>query len=211
MLNHYFWVANISMLTSLKALSQWATKGHMLTLLAQPLQWKVCPEKKGCKGYIYSLLQTVITADELYGDIWCFFGCFSVLNQVSSYFSCLAECCNSVLLWSSRNVLWTAKHNKTTFITSRIHIFLCIFQLLVRYFHFHIVCLNLKWKCHNLALNHFNEPETKKTQRSRIIAMSRKAVFENSFYYGKLITGSPKKYLMNLDCVLNSMEVNFSY
>ena len=51
-----------------------------------------------------SLLQTVITADELYGDIWC-------LNQVSSCFSSSAECCNSVLLWSSRTVKrseWTA-------------------------------------------------------------------------------------------------------
>ena len=37
----------------------------------------------------------------------CLFGCFSVLNQVSSCFSYLAERCNSVLLWSSRTVLWT--------------------------------------------------------------------------------------------------------
>ena len=32
---------------------------------------------------------------------------FYILNQVSSCFSCLAECCNTVLQWSSRNVLWT--------------------------------------------------------------------------------------------------------
>ena len=30
------------------------------------------------------LLQTVITADELYDDVWCFCGCFSVLNRVSA-------------------------------------------------------------------------------------------------------------------------------
>ena len=33
--------------------------------------------------------------------------CLSFLNQVSSCFRCLAERCNSVLLWSSRKVLWT--------------------------------------------------------------------------------------------------------
>ena len=97
----------------------------------------------------------MITADELYGDIWCFSGCFSVLNQVSSYFSSLAGCCNSVLLWSPRNVLWTTKHNKTTFITSKIYMF---------FMYFPASCPNLKWrchKCHNLALNLFNGPETK--------------------------------------------------
>ena len=31
---------------------------------------------------------------------------FSILKQVSSYFSCLGDCCNSVLLWSSRRVLF---------------------------------------------------------------------------------------------------------
>ena len=37
----------------------------------------------------------------LHRVLLCFFGCFSVLKQVSSYFSCLAECCNSVWLqWS---------------------------------------------------------------------------------------------------------------
>ena len=36
-----------------------------------------------------------------------------VLNQFSIYFSCLAECCDAVLLWSSRNVLWTTKHQLT--------------------------------------------------------------------------------------------------
>ena len=39
---------------------------------------------------------------------------FSVLNQVSSYFSCLAKCWNSVLLWSSRNVFWTTRLHLTS-------------------------------------------------------------------------------------------------
>ena len=34
---------------------------------------------------------------------------FVVFQQVSSHFSCLAECCDAVLLWSSINVLWTTK------------------------------------------------------------------------------------------------------
>lgn len=34
---------------------------------------------------------------------------FNVLKQVLSYLSCLAQCCNSVLLWSSRKVLFTTK------------------------------------------------------------------------------------------------------
>ena len=53
-----------------------------------------------------SLLQTVTTADQLYGDIWCFSGCFCFKSSLSC-FSCSAERCNSVLLWSSRTVLWT--------------------------------------------------------------------------------------------------------
>ena len=32
--------------------------------------------------------------------------CFWCRGLFSSCFSCLAECCNSVLLWGSRNVLW---------------------------------------------------------------------------------------------------------
>ena len=36
-----------------------------------------------------------------------FSGCFSALNQVSSCFSCSAERCDSVSLWSSRTVLQT--------------------------------------------------------------------------------------------------------
>ena len=35
------------------------------------------------------------------------------LKQVPIYFSCLGECCNAVLPWSSRNVLWTAKLHPT--------------------------------------------------------------------------------------------------
>ena len=53
----------------------------------QETQTDVTPA--GLKEQFNHKWKTVITADELYGDIWCFFGCFSVLNQVS------------------RNVLWT--------------------------------------------------------------------------------------------------------
>ena len=56
----------------------------------------------------------MITADELYGDIWCFIlVVFSILSQVTSYFSCLGECCNTVLLWSSREVLCTTRLQPT--------------------------------------------------------------------------------------------------
>ena len=91
----------------------------MLTLLAQQVQWRLHVNKGvnlvSDQVVMCSVLQTVITADELYGDIWCFFGCFSVLNQVSSYFSCLAECCNSVLLWCSRNVQWSTTLHLTLY------------------------------------------------------------------------------------------------
>ena len=45
------------------------------------------------------------------------FHIFSVvsLNEICSYFSCLAESCNSVLLWSSRNVLWTTRRHLTLY------------------------------------------------------------------------------------------------
>ena len=48
----------------------------------------------------------------------------SVLNQVPSCFSCLAERCNSVLLWSSRNVLWT-----TTLRLTLCHQWMCAVML----------------------------------------------------------------------------------
>ena len=42
--------------------------------------------------------------------LWSF---FMLLNRVFSYFIYLEECCNSVLLWSSRNVLWTTRLHLT--------------------------------------------------------------------------------------------------
>ena len=43
--------------------------------------------------------------------VWSIFfsGVFYVLKQVPIYFSCLREIITAVLLWSSRNVLWTTK------------------------------------------------------------------------------------------------------
>lgn len=40
------------------------------------------------------------------GVIWCLFSglCFRFIKQVPNYFSCWGESCNSVLLWSPRNV-----------------------------------------------------------------------------------------------------------
>lgn len=43
---------------------------------------------------------------------FCFIVCH-ILNQVSSEFSCLAECCNVVFLQRSRNVLWTTQFHLT--------------------------------------------------------------------------------------------------
>ena len=57
------------------------------------------------------LPETWITADKLCGAMLffffslCFF--FYILRRVPIYLSLLAECCNAVLIWSSRNVLWT--------------------------------------------------------------------------------------------------------
>lgn len=46
-----------------------------------------------------------ITWDELYGAILCLLGCFlHVIKQIAIYFSCLADCCNSVSPRSSGNV-----------------------------------------------------------------------------------------------------------
>lgn len=37
-------------------------------------------------------------------------GCFLLLfKTIPSFFSCLRECCHTVLVWSSRNVLWNTK------------------------------------------------------------------------------------------------------
>ena len=38
---------------------------------------------------------------------------FNVIKQISSYFSCLGECRNTVLLWSSKKVLLTMKLHLT--------------------------------------------------------------------------------------------------
>ena len=67
---------------------------------------------KGFNNILYQFVisEPWITSDELYGDNWCFFGCFSVSNQVSA-----ASCCNSVLLWSSRTVLWTTTFHLTSY------------------------------------------------------------------------------------------------
>ena len=39
---------------------------------------------------------------------------FHILNQVSSCFSCLAECCNNILPWSSRSVSGTTRLHLTS-------------------------------------------------------------------------------------------------
>ena len=44
----------------------------------------------------------------------CFFFFFYILKRVPNFFSLLGECCDTVLLWSSRNVLWTTKLHLTS-------------------------------------------------------------------------------------------------
>ena len=43
-------------------------------------------------------------------DEWLFSVVVHVLKQIPIYFSSLGECCNTVLLWSSRNALWMTEH-----------------------------------------------------------------------------------------------------
>ena len=54
------------------------------------------------------LSNTWISLDELYEAIFMLFF-VSSFKQIPSYFSCLGEFCDSVVLCSSRNVLWTAR------------------------------------------------------------------------------------------------------
>lgn len=58
---------------------------------------------------ILRLPETLIMLDKLNITIF-----FFMLNQISGSFSCLAECCSSVLLWSPRNVLWTSRLSIST-------------------------------------------------------------------------------------------------
>lgn len=85
-----------------------------------PGQWSVYPNSDRVHLNIFSLPAPVvismtncvsrgfgdtITWDELYGAILCLLGCFlHVLKQIAIYFSCLADCCNSVSPRSSGNV-----------------------------------------------------------------------------------------------------------
>ena len=44
-----------------------------------------------------------------------FYVCFKWKIKVPVYFSCLGECYKAVVLWSSRNGLWTTKHHLNSY------------------------------------------------------------------------------------------------
>ena len=81
--------------TSLELLCKTALCVTLVFLLYCTFLWQY-PAKQNLLGLIkfYFIFFSVI---------------FFILKQVAIYFSCLGECCNTDLLWSSRNVLWTTK------------------------------------------------------------------------------------------------------